>query len=236
MGQYGKLGRFYDAVMGSRAESAAFIHHLIRRHKPEAKTLLELACGTGAVLEPLSEYYQVAGLDISIEMLSVARKKLPGAPLVQSNMVTFELGQKFDVIICVFDSINHILSFADWGRVFSRVARHLAQGGLFLFDINTERKLRRLIREPAWVMPFNGHLLIMDVTDAGRGVSNWNIKVFERQTKDIYKLFQEDIREISFPVEQIREALLEKFKEVKIIDPGRRRHSDMSETLYFLCK
>jgi hypothetical protein len=36
-------------------------------------------------------------------------------------------------------------------------------------------------------------------------------------------------------VEQIREALLEKFKAVKIIDPVRRRPSDMSETLYFLC-
>jgi len=236
MEQYGKFGRFYDAVMGNRAESAAFIHNLIRRHKPEAKTLLELACGTGAVLERLSEYYQVAGLDISIEMLSVARKKLPGARLVQADMVTFELGQKFDVIICVFDSINHILSFSDWGKVFRRVTRHLTQGGLFLFDINTERKLRRHIREPAWVKPFDGHLLIMDVTDAGRGVSNWNIKVFERQTKDIYKLFEDDIQEISFPVEQIREALLEKFKAVTVIDPERRRPSDTSETLYFLCK
>jgi len=236
MEQYGKFGRFYDAVMGSRAESAAFIQNLIKRHKPEAKTLLELACGTGAVLEPLSEYYQVAGLDISIDMLSVARKKLPGAPLVQADMVTFELGRKFDVIICVFDSINHILSFADWGRLFRRVAQHLAQGGLFLFDINTERKLRRHIREPAWVKPFDGHFLIMDITDAGRGVSNWNIKVFERQAKDIYKLFEEDIQEVSFPVEQVREALLENFKAVKIIDPGRRRHSNMSETLYFLCE
>ncbi|MGH9754361.1 MAG: class I SAM-dependent DNA methyltransferase [Blastocatellia bacterium] len=146
MEQYGKFGRFYDAVMGSRAESAAFIHDLIQQHKPEAKTLLELACGTGAILKRLSKYYQVAGLDISFEMLSVARKKLPGAPLVHADMVTFELGQKFDVIICVFDSINHILSFADWGKVFRRVARHLAQGGLFLFDINTERKLQRHIR------------------------------------------------------------------------------------------
>src|SRR5262245_46259787 len=122
MKQYGKFGRFYDAVMGSRAGSAAFIHNLIRRHKPEAKTLLELACGTGAVLERLSKYYQVDGLDISIEMLSVARKKLPGARLVRADMVTFELGQKFDVIICVFDSIHHILNFADWGNVFRRVA------------------------------------------------------------------------------------------------------------------
>jgi SAM-dependent methyltransferase len=235
MGQYKKFGRFYDAVMGSRAESAAFIHRLIQKHKPEAKTLLELACGTGAVLKQLSAFYRVSGLDISPEMLSVARKRLPKAPLVQADMVTFELGQKFDVIICVFDSINHILSFADWGRVFRRVARHLAQGGLFLFDINTERKLQRHIQEPAWVKPFDGNLLIMDVTDAGRGVSNWNIKVFERQTKDIYKLFEEDIQEISFPVERIKEALHEEFKVVKIIDPAHRRPSDRSEALYFLC-
>jgi ubiquinone/menaquinone biosynthesis C-methylase UbiE len=53
MEQCGKLGRFYDEVMGNRAESAAFIHNLIRRHKPEAKTLLELACGTGAISETL---------------------------------------------------------------------------------------------------------------------------------------------------------------------------------------
>jgi SAM-dependent methyltransferase len=235
MGIYEKFGRFYDAVMGDRAESAAFIHRLIQNQKPGAKTLLELACGTGSVLRHLAKHYEVSGLDISPEMLSVARKKLPEARFYQASMAPFELGEKFDVIICVFDSINHILSFADWRRVFRSAARHLTDDGLFLFDINTERKLQRHIQEPPWVKPFDGNFLIMDITDAGHGVSNWNIKVFARQTKDSYKLFEEDIQEISFPATRIRDALLEKFKSVKVIDPMRRRPCGSSEKLYFLC-
>ena len=177
MGLYEKFGRFYDAVMGDRAESAALIHQLIRNHKPGAKTLLELACGTGAVLRHLAKHYKVSGIDVSPEMLSVARKKLPEARFYQASMAQFELGEKFDVIICVFDSINHLLSFADWKRVFRSAARHLTDDGLFLFDINTERKLQRHIQEPPWVKPFDGNLLVMEITDAGHGVSNWNIEV-----------------------------------------------------------
>ena len=235
MGLYEKFGRFYDAVMGDRAESAAFIHSLIQKHKAGAKTLLELACGTGAVLQQLAKHYEVTGLDISPDMLSAARKKAPATPFYQTSMVTFELGKKFDVIICVFDSINHVLSFADWRRIFRRVAHHLAEGGLFLFDINTERKLQRHIQEPPWVMPFDGNLLIMDVNDAGHGVSKWNIKVFARQTENSYKLFEEDIQEKSFPATRIKKALLEEFEAVKIIDPIRRRPCGSSERLYFLC-
>jgi len=236
MGLYEKFGRFYDAVMGDRAESAALIHQLIRNHKPGAKTLLELACGTGAVLRHLAKHYKVSGIDVSPEMLSVARKKLPVARFYQTSMAPFELGERFDVIICVFDSINHLLSFVDWKRVFRSAARHLTDDGLFLFDINTERKLQRHIQEPPWVKPFDGNLLVMDITDAGHGVSNWNIKVFARQTKNSFRLFEEDIQEISFPSTRIREALLEKFKSVKIIDPMRRRPSGRSEKLYFVCK
>ena len=236
MGLYEKFGRFYDAVMGDRAESAALIHQLIQNHKPGAKSLLELACGTGAVMRHLAKHYEVSGLDISPKMLSVARKKAPETHFYQASMATFELDERFDVIICVFDSINHVLSFADWKRIFRRVARHLTKEGLFLFDINTERKLQRHIQEPPWVMPFDGNLLVMDITDAGHGVSNWNIKVFERQTKDSYRLFEEDIQEKSFPAARIREALLEKFEAVKIIDPIRRRPCSRSERLYFVCR
>ena len=48
---YTKLDRFYDAAMGDRTEMASYIPRLIRRHKPRARTLLELACGTGAILK-----------------------------------------------------------------------------------------------------------------------------------------------------------------------------------------
>src|SRR5918992_3821250 len=111
---YATVGRFYDAAMGDRRATAAYIRRLIVQHKAEAKTLLELACGTGAILQSLAKYYDVVGLDLSPEMLSFARKRLPHVQLFRKDMVTFDLRRKFDVIICVFDSINHVLRFADW--------------------------------------------------------------------------------------------------------------------------
>ena len=236
MESYDKFGAFYDAVMGNRANTALYLRKLIAQHKPDVKTMLELACGTGTVLAHFAKEYEVSGLDLSSRMLSVARKKLPNVRFFHADMVTFEIGKKFDVILCVFDSINHVIKFADWKKIFRRVEAHLVEDGLFIFDINTECKLRRHIREPAIIKEFGENLMIMDITDAGKGVSDWNIKVFELQRNNIYKLFEENIREKSYPASQIKEALHEKFESVKVIDSARQRPSSKSERLYFVCK
>jgi SAM-dependent methyltransferase len=236
METYDKFAAFYDAVMGDRTKTALYIRDLITQNKPDAKTVLELACGTGAVLAHLAEEYEVCGLDLSPKMLSAARKKLPDAPFFNENMVTFKIGRKFDVILCVFDSINHVLNFADWKKIFRRVEAHLVENGLFIFDINTERKLQRHIREPAFIEEFGENLMIMNITDAENGVSNWSIKIFEHQKNDVYKLCEENIQEKSYPVSQIKEALLEKFKSVKVFDKAQRKPSSKSERLYFVCQ
>lgn len=235
MRTYDKFGAFYDAFMGDRTSTALRLRRLIARNKPDAKTVLELACGTGAVLAHLAKEYEVSGLDLSSGMLSVARKKLPEARFFRADMVAFDVGKKFDVIFCVFDSINHVLEFADWKRVFRRVDAHLVEDGLFIFDINTEYKLRRHINDSASVEKSGEDLMIMDITDAGGGVCNWNVKIFEHQKGNVYKLFEEDIKEKSFPVGQIKEALLESFKSVRVVDPRRQRPSAKSERLYFVC-
>jgi predicted TPR repeat methyltransferase len=114
---------------------------LIRAAKPDAKNVLELGCGTGSILKHLQDAYEVSGLDISGKMVSVARKKVPRAKLFQQDMVDFRIDGRFDVIVCGFDSINHVRRFSDWKKVFAAVCRHLSPGGCFIFDINTLRKL-----------------------------------------------------------------------------------------------
>jgi SAM-dependent methyltransferase len=215
---------------------ASYIRHLIRRHKPKARTLLELACGTGAILKILAKSYDVVGLDVSPHMLSLARKKLPNVRFYRKDMVRFDLATKFDVIICVFDSINHVLRFADWKKIFRNAARHLEQDGLFLFDINTQAKLERLINAPTWVHKFGRNLEFINVTDGRRGIANWNIRVFEHRRGNKYGVFEEDIKEISFPVNKIRAALRKQFNSVKVIDPTKRTPSTKSDRLYFVCQ
>jgi SAM-dependent methyltransferase len=236
MPAYEVFGKFYDAVMGDRGRSAELLYNLIREAKPDASNLLELGCGTGSMLKYLKRHYQVSGLDTSSRMLSIARRKVPRANLFRQDMVDFHIDDHFDVICCVFDSINHITRFSDWKRVFASVRQHLSPGGCFIFDINTPRKLERHIAEPPWVHRFGKNLLIMDVTRLPKHASNWNIKVFEHLNNNRYALHEEDIVEVSFAPRKIAIALREHFYNLRIIDPDRSRPSSRSERLFFLAK
>jgi hypothetical protein len=111
----------------------------------------------------------------------------------------------------------------------------LSAGGVFIFDINTQKKLDRHIAEPAWVHKFGKNIPIMKVTGKNSG-SNWNIKVFERIRRNRCLLHEEDIQEVSFPVHKIVRALRVYFPSVEIIDTDRKRPSPESERLYFVCK
>ena len=233
---YDVFAPFYDAVMGDRARHAAYLRSLIRRHAPRARTVLELGCGTGSVLRQLWTHYEVTGVDLSEEMLERAAEKVPGIPLFRADMRTFDLGERFDVVLCVYDSINHLLRFDDWKAVFARAHDHLNDDGLFVFDINTKSQLAALVdREPAAHWFGDGSLFVINVSSAGRGVVVWELRVFERVGGSEYRLHEEDIREISFPAERVRSALQKVFTRVWVYDARRSRPSPRSERLHFVC-
>ena len=233
---YEQFSRFYDLVMGDRSQAADFTRGLIERHKPEAKTVLEIACGTGAILGFLAGAYEVTGLDRSRPMLALARKKLPHIRFYRQGMTSFRLAKKFDAIVCVFDSINHLLNFREWKKVFRRVALHLNDNGLFVFDVNTPGKLRRLAVAPAWSREIGRDLVIIKVTAGRCGRFDWDVKIFEHQKRHDYKLLHETIKELAPTKERILTALRGRFKHVKVIDAESARPSDESERLYFVCK
>jgi SAM-dependent methyltransferase len=233
---YEKFYRFYDLVMGDRSKAANFTRSLIALHKPEAKTVLEIACGTGAILGFLADTYEVTGLDRSQQMLALARKKLPHIRFYRQGMTCFSIAKQFDVIVCVFDSLNHLLGFGEWKKVFRQVALHLDKDGLFVFDVNTLGKLRRLTNASAWSREFDRDWVIIKVNGGRRGIFEWDVKIFEHEERDNYKLTQETIRELALPHKRILTALRDRFKQVKVIDPGGARPSDQSERLYFVCK
>ena len=137
MANYDKFYKHYDAVMGDPKQKAVFLTSLIKKWNPKATTLLELACGTGAILQHLVHNFEVSGLDLSAGMLSIARKRLPKTRFFKQDMTQFSIPQNFDVILCVYDSINHLVRFNDWQKVFARTKRHINENGIFIFDVNT---------------------------------------------------------------------------------------------------
>jgi SAM-dependent methyltransferase len=106
----------------------------IRQRVPRARTLLEAACGTGAHLRNLRREFEVWGLDISPAMLAVARRAVAGVPLHQGDLRNFRLGQRFDVVLCLFASIAYVKTIAGLRRAVRNLAAHTARGGLVVID------------------------------------------------------------------------------------------------------
>jgi predicted TPR repeat methyltransferase len=235
MTTYDTFAQFYDQTMGDRTETARYLKRLIREHHRDAGTALELACGTGEIMRILSDEYDVSGLELSSGMLRLAKKKLPYANFYHQSMAGFDLPYLYDVVYCVFDSINHLLKFSEWKKLFKSASAHLDEGGIFIFDMNTVSKLEEVVtREPA-VYDCDGNVAIMDINTEKRGIACWNVKVFEKQKGDLYRLHEEDIREISFPLETVAAALNPLFRSVTMIE-RKRSLGDEGERVYFVCK
>lgn len=96
---------------------------------PDAASLLDVACGTGRHLELLAPHYEVEGLDLSPQMLDVARTRCPNARLHEGDLVDFSLDRTFDVVCCLFGSIGYAGSVANLDRAISRLAVHVRPGG-----------------------------------------------------------------------------------------------------------
>ncbi len=151
MSAYGALAASYDGLMadGAYRRRAAFLKRRLRKSPIPVKTVLDLACGTGTIACLLSKKgYEVTAVDGAEEMLTQAAAKAAGMdrpPLfLHQAMPRLRLAHPVDAAVSTLDSLNYLTAERDLRETFRRVRRWLKPGGLFLFDVNTPYKLRRM--------------------------------------------------------------------------------------------
>jgi SAM-dependent methyltransferase len=133
---YARSARYYDLLHSDKdyATEAAAVHELIQAESPGARTLLDVACGTGRHLEHLRAHYEVEGLDIQPELLGTARRRLPDVPLHLADLTAFALGRRFDAIICLFAGIGYARTRENLDRAAATLHRHLEPEGVLLVE------------------------------------------------------------------------------------------------------
>lgn len=155
MESYKDFSLVYDSLIDEDYEKwADYIEEIFKKYDTNPKLVLDLACGTGSVTKIMSDRgYEMIGVDISCDMLSVAQKKLEGRgiPLLCQDMREFELYGTVDAVICTLDSLNYILDSDDLLKVFSLVDNYLNPGGIFVFDLNTEYKISEVLGNNTYV-------------------------------------------------------------------------------------
>lgn len=135
---YTTLAPYYDHIyyFVDYRKQAEWFCTLIKKYKhSRGKSVLDVCCGTGTHAALLAKHgFIVSGLDISKEMLLEARRSYPTIKFVQADMRTFCLEEKFDVILCFFNSILYNSSLGELRSTIANFANHLQPGGLVIFD------------------------------------------------------------------------------------------------------
>src|SRR5262245_48895446 len=91
MSAYSQSAPVYDILCGHKdyAAAAARLGEIVRRIVPAARSLLDVACGTGLHLQYLRREFLVEGLDSSPEMLMIARQRCTDVPVHLGDFVDF---------------------------------------------------------------------------------------------------------------------------------------------------
>lgn len=106
----------------------------MQERRPGARTLLDVACGTGKHLEQLRDRHLVEGLDLDDGLLAVARRRLPNVPLHAGDMREFDLGRRFDAVTCLFSAIGHLAATSELDAAIATMGRHLEPGGVLVVE------------------------------------------------------------------------------------------------------
>lgn len=121
--------------------------------------VLDLACGTGNITIPMAaQSYDMIGVDLSYEMLNVARSKKHKGDILWlcQDMRSFELYGTVAAVVCCLDSINYLTSKNDLTKCFKLVHNYLDPDGVFVFDINTEHKFKTVYANNHYVLEGKG--------------------------------------------------------------------------------
>ena len=134
---YAEMAQYYDRIYSFKdyaAETEKLLGWIETYRCSGGVRLLDVACGTGHHLEFLSKSLDAEGLDLSPELLDLARKRNPDMTFHCADMRTFDLSSKFDAITCLFSSIGYMTTVEDLKTAIANMARHLAQGGVLLIE------------------------------------------------------------------------------------------------------
>lgn len=144
---YEILANFYDDLVNVNYEEIYNFYEVIwSRFGLKPEIVLDLGCGTGNLLPFLERKYEVIGVDISEEMLTLAREKVaPDTLLLCQDMCQLDLYGTVDAVVCALDCINALADAQEVEQALARANLFLSAGGLVIFDINSPYKFQEIL-------------------------------------------------------------------------------------------
>ena len=234
--------QYYDIILGKDnfRKHAQFVSKLLKKYK--VKSVLELGCGSGLYLFPLKKLgFKIDGLDISKEMLYLARKQDKKIKLYQEDMSKFKINKKYDSIICLNSSLVLLPNFKLIEKTLRNCYKHLNKNGILLLDLPNhykEIKESNFSQEKETYKIKNGTLEVIfrDYKKNNKWVSEWF--GFVKQ-KNNFSNFHEYYEELIYSPKELEKSLKNLgFKIIKVFGSRRGGTFDKNKSYrrFYVCQ
>ena len=218
---YSVFANYYDYLMED-VDYESWTNRIVQQikmHHPKAKTLVDLACGTGNISNLLSKKgYSVTGIDLSEEMLMIAQDKAHEKHLriqyLKQDMMRFATHRKADVITCICDGLNYLLTEESLQKFFSNAASQLNDGGLLVLDISSPYKYEHVLSKRT-IAELDDQVSFIweNHYDPGSGFLDFDIAFFVPEGNDgLYRRLLEHHKQKSHSIESLKMAFEASFE------------------------
>jgi SAM-dependent methyltransferase len=243
---YQNFAYIYDDLMKDVPYDAwiNFFQRNIQGNRNKGK-VLDVACGTGTLSIPLAKMgFNVTGLDLSSEMLSVAdekaRREQVSLTLLEQNMTELSGLGVFDYIICFCDSINYLTSEEDVILTLKGIYDSLKPNGIFMFDIHSTQKIEAVFKGQTYV---SNEEDVSYIWNCFEGVDSYSVEheltfFVKDQTYGTYNRFDETHFQRTFPINTYKSWLEEiGFSHITISSDFKDDlNQEYSERIFFSCQ
>ena len=245
MNSYTDFAYIYDSLMHKDIDYekwADYIENLFIMYDVNPDLVCDLACGTGNITIPLAKRgYDMTGVDISEDMLNIAREKADGLDILflHQSMTDLDLFGTMGAFLCMIDGINYVLPPKSLLTLFTKIKTcFIDPDGLFIFDISTDYKLKNVIGSNTFVhSDKNIFYTWQNRFIEKRKLSDMFLTFFVKQGKK-YSRFEERHLQRAYSVNELT-LLLKKagFKSVDTYDElSFDKPKKDSERIVFVCR
>lgn len=181
MQPYSTLGFYYDYVsnLDRRRLLADQISLVLAQRKPAEKSVLDIGCGTGNLIQILAlRKISCIGLDASTIMLDMARKKIYGPGSV--NLIhcdILEYTEKSIAYVAVATSFVFCYLFSDdqLSRALNISHAALQPSGVLIFDMLTPLGVREYFQSQA-IRKIPGGVMVVSLLSSDVATGNYEVE------------------------------------------------------------
>ncbi len=242
---YNDFAYEYDRLMNDidYKKWADYIVSIFNKNNLSPSMILDLGCGTGSFcIEMAKRGYDMIGVDSSSDMLCCAKEKALKAGcdilFLNQDMSSFELYGTVDVIVCLVDSLNYLTVKQDVKKVFKLAENYLNPDGIFIFDINTEYKLSKVLGNNVFYdVRDDVSYIWQSAYDSRKKLCNYDVTFFVQQD-ELYRRYDEIHTERAYKIDELSDLLTASgLVSLNIYDELTfNSFNSKSERVFFVCR